>query len=210
MSRGARAAGARGAETRARILAAARDLVARHGYAGTSIAMICREAGINASSLYWFFTGKEELFLTVVEEGADAFLDAVAPPRNGGGDPVAAVSRRLEENALFLRVLLVMMLEPRDLSPAFRGRMAEIRMRSLAWWHALLEGMLAPLGEPRAGALADELAIVCRAAINGAFIAEQFGEPVSVEAVLGRLLSLIESHVRQVAAELGGRSAADA
>lgn len=37
--------------TRELILAAALKLVSRTGYAGTSIAMICQEAGLNASSL---------------------------------------------------------------------------------------------------------------------------------------------------------------
>lgn len=46
---------ARNHQTRERILLAALKLVSSKGYAGTSIAMICREAGLNASSLYWFF-----------------------------------------------------------------------------------------------------------------------------------------------------------
>ena len=173
-------------DTRARILDAARALVARHGYAGTSITMICRAAGINASSLYWFFASKEELFLAVIEEGAQAFLEAVSAPRDNAAreDAVASVSRQLTEHALFLRVLLVMMLEARDLSPAFRARMEELRERSLDWWRALLAPMCAP-------ADLDEFAVLCRATINGAFIAEQFGEPVSVERVMRRLLKLL-------------------
>lgn len=174
-------------DTRARILDTARALVARHGYAGTSITMICRTAGINASSLYWFFASKEELFLAVIEEGARAFLDAVSTPREGKeqDDAVASVSRQLSEHALFLRVLLVMMLEARELSPAFRARVHELRARSLDWWRALLT----PLCQP---ADLDEFAVLCRATVNGAFIAEQFGEPVSVEDVLRRLLGLLD------------------
>lgn len=172
--------------------------------------MICREAGINASSLYWFFPSKEDLFLAVIEEGAQAFLDSArraAEPATPADDQVAAVSRQLADNALFLRVLLVMMLEGRELSPAFRARVAEVRARSLDWWRALLEGMFAPLGGTEARLLATDLALVCRSAINGAFIAEQFGEPVSVEAVMRQLLILVECLVERIARERAAAAA---
>ncbi len=205
MTRSARPARSRpNVDTRARILTAARELVARHGYTGTSISLICHDAGINASSLYWFFSSKEDLFLAVIEEGAADFLKAVALPANerpAHQDAMATVARRLADNALFLRVLLVMMLEARDLSPAFRAKVAEIRARSLEWWRALLEGMFAPLGNTGARLLAADMALLCRSAINGAFIGEQFGEAVSVETVMRQLLMLIECLVQRLQRE---------
>ncbi len=203
------------AGTRARILAAARDLVARKGYAGTSISMICREAGINASSLYWFFASKEDLFLAVIEEGAQAFLDAVAVPPPAAQAPgdaaredtVAVISDRLSRNTLFLRVLLVMMLEAHDVSPAFRARVDEIRSRSLDWWRALLAGLFQPLGASDARQLADDFAPLCRATLNGAFIAEQFGERVSVATILRRLLLLLDGLVQAQVRERGDGAA---
>jgi AcrR family transcriptional regulator len=205
MNPAARSARARtSGETRERILSAASALVARNGYAGTSISMICREARVNASSLYWLFPSKEHLFLTVIEAGASDFLEVMALPTAGrpsASEAVATIAHLLAEKALFLRILMVMMLESQSLSPDFRARLAEIRARSLDWWRALLEHMFAPLGSTGARFLATDLALLCRSTVNGAFIAAQFGEPVSVEAVMRQLLQLIECLVARIAAE---------
>ena len=74
--------------TRELILAAALKLVSRSGYAGTSIAMICQEAGLNASSLYWFFDNKEDLFLSLIKESADEFLRSLALPAASSVAPI--------------------------------------------------------------------------------------------------------------------------
>src|ERR1700685_1334171 len=54
--------GPRGARTRARILAASRELFLKHGYAGTRIGQITAECGISRAGFYTYFRDKQEIF----------------------------------------------------------------------------------------------------------------------------------------------------
>jgi TetR/AcrR family transcriptional repressor of nem operon len=53
--------------TRERIIQAAIELFYAHGYAGTGMAEILRKADANSGSFYYFFTGKEDLLLAVLD-----------------------------------------------------------------------------------------------------------------------------------------------
>jgi AcrR family transcriptional regulator len=57
-----------GRETRRRILAASRDLLAEVGLEGTTIKAICERAEIGAGSFYNLFESKEEAILAVVRD----------------------------------------------------------------------------------------------------------------------------------------------
>ena len=59
---------ARGEATRAQLIAIATRLFAEHGYEGTSIEAVLREAGVSRGSLYHHFAGKEALYEAVVED----------------------------------------------------------------------------------------------------------------------------------------------
>lgn len=54
---------------RARILDAATREFAAKGFRGTNINTIAAEAGISVGSVYKYFASKEDLFLTVIDEG---------------------------------------------------------------------------------------------------------------------------------------------
>ena len=64
-----------GARTRERVLEAAADLIARQGYAATSIAQISQRSGTNPASIYWAFGSKEGLLAAVMERAA-AFVES--------------------------------------------------------------------------------------------------------------------------------------
>lgn len=195
--------------TREQIVAAALKLISQHGYAGTSIAKICAEAGLNASSLYWFFENKQDLFLCTIKEAAEAFLRAVEIPARPdpivwdeeGAELISLVARRLENNASFLRLLLIMMLEEQNLPTELRAKVAEIRAGSLAWWESFLARVFAPLGSTTAAIFARDFAPFCRATVNGAFIAQQYGEPVDLEEVLRQLVLLMSALIDKIARE---------
>lgn len=53
-------------EVRERILAAAREVLAAHGYLGATMAMIAERAGLGTASLYRYYASKGELFDAVV------------------------------------------------------------------------------------------------------------------------------------------------
>ena len=196
-------------QTRERILAAALKLVSSKGYAGTSIAMICREAGLNASSLYWFFKNKEDLLLKAIKEAADEFLAAARPPLAGADAAsvealdvtIKGLARQLQSNANFLRLLLIMMIEERELPSEVRAQIADIRASSITWWRALLERHFEDLGVTTARILAADFAPLCRATVNGAFIAQQYGEPIDLELLLQQLFLLLSGLREKITVE---------
>ena len=75
-------AGARGEEMRNRLLEAAIDVFARHGYDGASTRMLARAAGANLQAIPYYFGGKEGLYL--------AAADYIAGRIRGHVGPVAA------------------------------------------------------------------------------------------------------------------------
>jgi AcrR family transcriptional regulator len=58
-------------ESRGHILATARRLFAEHGFDGTSLRQIAREAGVDPAMVHHFFNGKDELFALSVALPAD-------------------------------------------------------------------------------------------------------------------------------------------
>ena len=63
------------AETRARILAAARTCFARSGYAKTTNNDIAAEADLTSGAIYHYFESKPALFAAVVAESSGAIMD---------------------------------------------------------------------------------------------------------------------------------------
>jgi AcrR family transcriptional regulator len=59
------------ANTRERLLAAARTVFARSGFHGASVEEIASEAGFSTGALYSNFDGKEDLFLAVMERAIE-------------------------------------------------------------------------------------------------------------------------------------------
>jgi AcrR family transcriptional regulator len=59
------------ANTRERLLAAARSVFARSGFHGASVEEVASEAGFSTGALYSNFAGKEDLFLALMEREID-------------------------------------------------------------------------------------------------------------------------------------------
>jgi AcrR family transcriptional regulator len=78
---------------RRRILAAARRRFETYGYRRTSIAEIARDAGIAVGTVYRYFAGKEAVFLAVVEQLNEAWLEASRQALDGPGTAVERMSR---------------------------------------------------------------------------------------------------------------------
>ena len=80
------------ATTRDRIVQAAMELFWRKGYGSTSISDILETARVNSGSLYYFFKGKQELLIAVLEayrDGIDAML--LEPSWGDVEDPVEKI-----------------------------------------------------------------------------------------------------------------------
>ncbi|HET7415757.1 MAG TPA: TetR family transcriptional regulator [Arthrobacter sp.] len=97
--------GRRGAaeDTRGAILAAARELFAEHGYEGTSLRRIAREASVDPALVHHYFDGKDDLLAASVELPADpgeVLSAVVALPPDQRGDALVRTLLGLWESPL--------------------------------------------------------------------------------------------------------------
>jgi TetR/AcrR family transcriptional regulator, transcriptional repressor for nem operon len=70
---------AKGTRTRSRIIDAAAELVFAQGVARTGVEDVQLRAGVSASQLYHYFTGKDDLIRAVIAHQTDAILAAQRP-----------------------------------------------------------------------------------------------------------------------------------
>lgn len=61
--------------TRQEILEVAKDLFARQGVDAASMEQIARRAKVTKASLYYYFSGKEEIIKTIIEDSFSALLE---------------------------------------------------------------------------------------------------------------------------------------
>jgi TetR/AcrR family transcriptional regulator, transcriptional repressor for nem operon len=78
--------------TRERLLRTAFHLFHEQGYHATGVATILREAGVNAGSMYHFFSSKDDLLLKVLEFALDYLEPMVMGPAEAAAvDPIERV-----------------------------------------------------------------------------------------------------------------------
>jgi AcrR family transcriptional regulator len=134
-------AGVGGTGTRARLLAAARELIETGGYRSASVVAIAERTGVAAATLYRHFPSKEELFLEVFREvcGGEersmrAAADAAGPGAVARLDAVLATfARRALQNPRLAWALLAEPVDPLVDAErlAYRRRYAELVAREL-------------------------------------------------------------------------------
>jgi AcrR family transcriptional regulator len=74
-------------ERRSHILLGAAELFVKHGYSGTSIRDIARQAGLLPGSVYHYFPAKEDLFIAVHREGFRQLITRVEEAIRQEKDP---------------------------------------------------------------------------------------------------------------------------
>jgi TetR/AcrR family fatty acid metabolism transcriptional regulator len=67
----------RGTSKRERILRAAVDVFAEHGYFNAKVAQIAKAAGVADGTIYLYFDGKEDLLITIFREHTRNYLRAL-------------------------------------------------------------------------------------------------------------------------------------
>ena len=95
-------------ETRQRVIDAASELFAAHGFHGTTARDIAERAGVNLAAAHYHFGSKESLYLEVLRAQFDAITAALE--RRGARLPAGAKPGRAALEAL-LRARIVAMLE---------------------------------------------------------------------------------------------------
>ncbi|WP_223869718.1 TetR/AcrR family transcriptional regulator [Paenibacillus sabuli] len=189
----------KGKETRARIVAAAAELMFGNGVAGTSVEDVQRKASVSASQLYHYFSEKRALIAAVVAyqteqvlgaqeplfgrldtlEGLQAWRDAIVQlqleRQCQGGCPIGSLASELSETDAAVRA---------ELAEAF-GR----------WEHAIAAGLraMAARGELRPGANPDRLALALLAALQGGLLLTQVRRDTEA---LAAGLDVILAHIR--------------
>ena len=137
-----------------RILQAARETFARHGYDGASVRAIASRAGIAQGLMYNYFGGKDDLLRAVFREGARDVAAALSPT----GEP--HTSKELElfirrsfwilaEHLDFWKLSYLLRFDPRALEllgPDVHAWTADVR--------AQFEGLLHAIGHTDAASLA--------------------------------------------------------
>jgi AcrR family transcriptional regulator len=116
----------KGDRTRQALLGAAVLRFAREGYRGTSVADICRDAGLSTTASYPYFANKEVLFVAAVDEDVAGLIDDAvslfligAESGEWGGRMMSALVAHLEDHPLAGRIL-------RGLEPEFTMRLLHI------------------------------------------------------------------------------------
>ncbi len=170
--------------TRAQLLDAAERVFARDGLRGASVDTIALEAGYSTGAVYSNFKGKEDLFLTLLEERIDPRLanvyEAVEAELAAGAPPLEAARRFVStlrgERDAFLLLIDFWSQAVRD--PAAAERFAQRHARLRATVGRLLDAAI-PEREPGVGLPSDQLATTLIALANG-FAIELLADPDAV------------------------------
>ena len=170
--------------TRAQLLDAAERVFARDGLRGASVDTIALEAGYSSGAVYSNFKGKEDLFLTLLEERIDPRLasvyEAVEAELAAGVPPLEAARRFVSalrgERDAFLLLIDFWGQAVRD--PTAAERFAQRHARLRATVQALLNAAI-PERETGLGLSTDQLATSLIALANG-FAIELLADPDAV------------------------------
>jgi TetR/AcrR family transcriptional repressor of nem operon len=169
----------KGRATRERIVAAAADLMYRHGVAGTSTPAVRDAAGVSSSQIYHYFADKDDLTRAVIGFQTEAILshqaslpatldsfdalrswrdvvvDAARRDDGAGGCPLGSLSSELSDDHPWARDAL---------AAGFT-----------AWSEAIRAGLTAMIGNGtlRAGTDATALSLALLAAVQGGLVLTQ-------------------------------------
>jgi AcrR family transcriptional regulator len=197
LDRRTRAARAEGREARNELLTAALRVFARRGYREGGVDEIAAEAGYSKGALYWHFSGKEDLLLSLLEERIDtpmrerfALLASAPAERDMSVEATRAFARQLDgqrEALLLEREYWSLAIRDPELRASYAERQTELR-RDLA---AALESRARHLGTPDLTIPAEELARIVMSIIGGLAVDELI-EPGSVRPeLLGEALAIV-------------------
>lgn len=139
-----------------RILAAAAELAKERGIHGATIAAVSQRSGLPASSIYWHFADKDELFAEVIRTDFARWLATVPQWNTPEGTPlrealatilVPAVPS-LRELPDFIRVGMQVILDQRQEYAAAREAFLGVRAQVLAMMTAWLDRQIGATADP--------------------------------------------------------------
>jgi len=199
-----------GVESRRKIVEAAAALMAERGFAGTSIAAVSHCSGLPSGSIYWHFESKEALLGAVVDEGARRWFETLPRIERLPADPAErtaalfdALDAAFESHPEFLRLLLLIALERRDVDPTSLAVIRRVRDLALERIRKMLVVLLAPLKLRNEKRIADEFARLVLVVADGAFVAQHIDPE---QADVRRSFGLLRRALTALAREMGRAS----
>jgi AcrR family transcriptional regulator len=192
-----RAARAQGRESRDELLDAALHVFARRGYRQAGVDEIAAVAGYSKGAIYWHFSGKDELLVTLLEERIDAptraaveLLASASPERDMSVEAAREFARQLatqREAMLLEREYWSLAIRDPELRSRYTRRQTE-RRQALA---RALEERARHLGHAGLSMPAEDVARIVMSVMGGLAV-DELVEPGSVAPeLLGEALSLI-------------------
>lgn len=192
-------------------MAAAIDCFARHGYQGTSIDRIAREAGVTKGAIYYHFRDKEDLLFAAVTDRIGGFNRSVVTSVAPADDAVATL-RRIVDACFFhatvsnhRRFIITLMVEALDTNPRLSAEFRNV-LRLMRSYLADVVRRGQEAGTFRGDVEASRAAAAIAGAIMGAEIQHyQDPEEIDLRAVLD---TLVEQLVSWLAPPAGGEASA--
>jgi AcrR family transcriptional regulator len=198
------------ANTRERLLNAARSVFARNGYHGASVEEVASEAGFSTGALYSNFGGKEDLFLALMEREIKTHADeiaaavehrhSVAERATGGARQwMTMIEREPELLLLFMEFWAYGVRDP-DMRPQVAAQFGEMRKLLTRLISDGMREFELELELP-----AEQLALAIDALADG-IARQKLTDPDAVpDELMGRILSLLFAAVtRPAGAPPGG------
>ena len=160
------------AKTREKLVAAAARVFAERGYGGATLEQIADAAGFTIGAIYSNFSGKQELFLAVLEEHVGSRIDEFAAKfelaesdAEGLAEAAADTMRQLDDDATWFPLFIEFWSEAaRD--PLVRDKFAANQQRTRRRLERIIEDRVALTGRSPLLPTAD-LAIILKAISNG-------------------------------------------
>jgi AcrR family transcriptional regulator len=183
-------------QTRARLLQAASEVFASHGYDRASLDDVAAAAGLTKGAVYSSFASKDELFYALMRERIDerlAFVAAAVDRQTTLQDTTRAAGAGLAElifSQADWHLLFIEFWARAVRDPSLRKEFARHRRTARALIARFLEQQAAQLGIGLP-APADQLAVAVLALSNGIAI-EQLADPDTVDpSIFGTILGLL-------------------
>jgi AcrR family transcriptional regulator len=184
------------AQTRERLLTAARGVFARRGFHGASVDEIASEAGFSTGALYSNFEGKEDLFLVLMDREIDEHAreiaeavrarDSVAERARGGARQWMTMIEREPDVLLLFMEFWAYGVRDAQVRPKVATRFAQIREVLTSLIADGVREFDLELAIP-----AEELAVAIDALADG-IARQKLADPQAVpDELMGRVLSLL-------------------
>lgn len=208
--RAGRPSAAESAETRARILRAAREAFAARGYDRARNREIAEAAGVTSPALYHWFASKADLFAAVHTESLAVLLEAYGDAAEGEGGAAARLAAVFRVNGALNRehpgLASFLALAPLEIArrPELAERVSDVGAEVPALFRRLLEEGIRAGELPSGLDLEATLAMLIAASFGLAWVRGQLPGAERHDAVLDAFARLLEAGLPEGARDRKG------